>query len=92
MVDVARRLALAVNLLSLAIARSRDGSEVRVETSKVYRQQAAECLQFANEASDAYVKVALTELSIEFLRKAEAVEQPADKPTDENLAGSRGSV
>jgi hypothetical protein len=64
-----------------------DGSEVRVETSKVYRQQAAECLQFANEASDAYVKVALTELSIEFLRKAEAVEPPADKPTDENLAG-----
>jgi hypothetical protein len=61
-----------------------------VETSKVYRQQAAECLQFANEASDAYVKVALTELSIEFLRKAEAAEQPADKPdenlpTDENL-------
>jgi hypothetical protein len=84
---VARRLALAVNLPSLAIARNRDGSEVRVETSKVYRQQAAECLRFANEASDAYVKVALTELSIELLRKAEAVEPPADKPADENLAG-----
>jgi hypothetical protein len=62
-----------------------DGSEVRVETSKMYRQQAVDCLQFANEASDAYVKIALTELSIEFLRKAEAAEQAADKPTDENL-------
>jgi hypothetical protein len=30
-------------------------------------------------------KIALTELSIEFLRKAEAAEQAADKPTDENL-------
>jgi hypothetical protein len=48
---------------------------VLVGTSRLYRRQAAECLQLAYEASDAYVKVALTELSIEFLRKAEAVEQ-----------------
>jgi hypothetical protein len=46
-----------------------------MDASRLYRQQAADCLQFANQASDAYVKAALTELAIEFRRKAEAIEQ-----------------
>jgi hypothetical protein len=55
------------------------GNTIAMETSRQYRQQAADCLQLANEASDAYVKVSLTELATEFRHRAEAVEQLDDK-------------
>lgn len=50
-----------------------------METSRQYRQQAADCLQLASEASDAYVKISLMELATEFRHRAEAVEQLDDK-------------
>jgi hypothetical protein len=50
-----------------------------METSRQYRQHAADCLQLANEASDAYVKVSLTELATEFRHRAEVVEQLDDQ-------------
>jgi hypothetical protein len=55
-----------------------------MKTSRQYRQQAADCLQLANEASDAYVKVSLTELATEFRQRAEAVEQLDDKQDQPN--------
>jgi hypothetical protein len=48
------------------------GRETIAITSREYRQRAADCLQLANEASDVYVKVALTELAAEFRQMAES--------------------
>jgi hypothetical protein len=45
-----------------------------MDTAREYRQRAADCLQLANEASDAYVKVALTELASEFRGMADTAE------------------
>lgn len=45
-----------------------------MDTAMEYRQRAENCLQLANEASDAYVKVALTELASEFRGMADTAE------------------
>jgi hypothetical protein len=42
-----------------------------MNSEKEYRQRAKECLQLANEATDLYVKVALTELASEFRNMAD---------------------
>jgi hypothetical protein len=47
-----------------------------MDTSREYRQRAAICLQLANEASDVYVKAALTELAADFDQMAKAMEHP----------------
>jgi hypothetical protein len=46
-----------------------------MNSAKVYRQRADECAQLANEATEVYVKVALTELAAEFQKFADAMEQ-----------------
>jgi predicted AAA+ superfamily ATPase len=48
--------------------------EAGMDTIGEYRQRAATCLRLANESRDAYVRVALTELAIEFSSMADAVE------------------
>jgi hypothetical protein len=45
-----------------------------MDTAGEYRQRAAACLRLASESSDAYVKVALTELATEFSGMADTVE------------------
>ncbi len=44
-----------------------------MDTAGEYRQRAIACLRLASEASEAYVKVALTELAIEFSSQADSV-------------------
>ncbi len=46
-----------------------------MKTPKEYRQQAADCLKLADEASDAYAKAALMELAAEFRKAADAAER-----------------
>jgi dsDNA-specific endonuclease/ATPase MutS2 len=41
---------------------------------KEYQQRAEECLVLANEATEVYVKVALSELATEFQKIADGVE------------------
>jgi hypothetical protein len=44
-------------------------------SAKVYRQRAQECAQLANEATEVYVKAALSELATEFQKLADATER-----------------
>jgi hypothetical protein len=44
-----------------------------------YQQRAEECLQLANEATEVYVKVALSELATEFQKIADGVEPEPDR-------------
>jgi hypothetical protein len=46
---------------------------------KEYQQRAEECLQLANEATEVYVKVALSELATEFQKIADGVEPEPDR-------------
>jgi hypothetical protein len=64
---------------------------IAMETSRQYRQHAADCLQLASEASDAYVKVSLTELATEFRHRAEAVEELDHKVGQPGSGRSGGS-
>jgi hypothetical protein len=45
-----------------------------MDTAREYRQRAVTCLRLANESSDAYVRVALTELASDFISMADSVE------------------
>jgi hypothetical protein len=45
-----------------------------MDTAREYRQRAVTCLRLANESSDAYVRVALTELASELSSMADSVE------------------
>jgi hypothetical protein len=40
-----------------------------------FRQRAIDCLRLANEATDAYVRVALTDLATELRRRAEGCDR-----------------
>jgi hypothetical protein len=44
-------------------------------TPKEYRQQACECLELSDEASQWYLKTALLELAVEFLKRAKQLER-----------------
>jgi hypothetical protein len=44
-------------------------------SAKVYRQRAQECAQLANEATEVYVKAALSELATEFQKLADAMQR-----------------
>ena len=44
-------------------------------TTMEFRQRAIDCLRLAEEATDAYAKVALTDLATEFRQRAEASER-----------------
>ena len=46
---------------------------------KEYQQRAEECLVLANEATEVYVKVALSELATEFQKIADGVEPEPDR-------------
>jgi hypothetical protein len=61
-----------------------------MNSAKVYRQRADECAQLANEATEVYVKVALTELAAEFQKFADAMEREG-RPHGERAADKRGS-
>ncbi len=43
-------------------------------TPKLYRRQAEDCVELANEATELYVKTALLELATEFRESAERLE------------------
>jgi hypothetical protein len=45
-----------------------------MDTAAEYRQRATACLRLASEASEPYVKAALTELAVEFSSLADSVE------------------
>jgi len=53
-----------------------------------FRQRAIDCLRLANEATDAYVKVALTDLAVELRQKAEAFDR-CDRQSKERLQAVR---
>ena len=55
---------------------------------KEYQQRAEECRQLANEATEVYVKVALTELATEFQKMADDLELD-DLELDHDQAGAR---
>jgi hypothetical protein len=44
-------------------------------TPKEHRQQACECLELSDEVSQGYLKTALLELAVEFLKKAKQLER-----------------
>jgi hypothetical protein len=44
-------------------------------TPKEYRQQAYECLELSDETSQWYVKAALLQLAVEFLKRAKGLER-----------------
>jgi len=46
-----------------------------MDASKQYRLQEAFCLRLASEASEAYVKTALTELAADYHQRAEDAER-----------------
>jgi hypothetical protein len=46
---------------------------------KEYQQRAEECLVLANEATEVYVKVALSELATDFQKIADGVEPEPDR-------------
>jgi hypothetical protein len=46
-----------------------------MDASREYRQQEAFCLRLASEASEDYVKTALTELAADYHQKAEQAER-----------------
>ena len=56
--------------IKLAVSRKRAG----MDSSGEYRHRAIACLRLASEAREPYVKVALTELAIEFSSMADSVE------------------
>jgi hypothetical protein len=49
-------------------------------TPKEYRQQACECLELSDEASQWYLKTALLELAAEFLKRAKQLERAQTSP------------
>ena len=62
-----------------------------MSSPKEYRQRAEECLQLANEATDIYVRVALSELATEFQTTADAMERERDRAgTHKQATGGRG--
>jgi len=61
---------VAGRLIALAEASGR-GEGTSMDASRQYRQQEVVCLRLASEASENYVKVALTELAADFHQKAE---------------------
>jgi hypothetical protein len=44
-------------------------------TPKEYRQQACECLELSDETNQWYVKTALLQLAVEFLKRAARLER-----------------
>jgi len=46
-------------------------------TPKLYRRQAEDCVELANEATELYAKTALLELAAEFRESAERLEHHA---------------
>jgi hypothetical protein len=44
-------------------------------TPKEYRQQACECLELSDETNQWYVKTALLQLAVEFLKRAKQLER-----------------
>jgi hypothetical protein len=57
-----------------------------MDTVGEYRQRAATCWQLANESRDAYVRVALTELAIEFSSLADSVETDGSDKRRPNIS------
>jgi hypothetical protein len=60
-----------------------------MSSPKVYRQRADECAQLANEATEVYVRVALTELAAEFQNLADAMEQESEARSVSKLSGEK---
>jgi hypothetical protein len=54
-----------------------------------FRQRAIDCLRLANEATDAYVKVALTDLAAELRHKAESFDRRDRQSQERHQAGRR---
>jgi hypothetical protein len=48
-------------------------------TPKLYRRQAEDCVELANEATELYVKTALLELATEFRESAERLEHRTEE-------------
>jgi hypothetical protein len=63
---------LGFGVAAMRLAVSRKGADM--DTAREYRQRAVTCLRLANESSDAYVRVALTELASELSSMADSVE------------------
>jgi hypothetical protein len=53
-----------------------------MNSAKVYRQRAEECAQLATEATEVYVKVALSELAAEFHKLADVMERESRSHTE----------
>ena len=49
-------------------------------TPKLYRRQAEDCVELANEATELYAKTALLELAAEFRELAERLEHRMQEP------------
>jgi hypothetical protein len=49
-------------------------------TPKLYRRQAEDCVELANEATELYAKTALLELAAEFRESAERLEHRMQEP------------
>jgi hypothetical protein len=49
--------------------------EITMPTPKEYRQQACECLELSDETNQWYVKTALLQLAVEFLKRAARLER-----------------
>jgi hypothetical protein len=47
-----------------------------MDMTRIYRQQADDCLALANESDDVFVKLALADLAAEFERMADEARPP----------------
>jgi hypothetical protein len=54
--------------------------EITMPTPKEYRQQACECLELSDETNQWYVKTALLQLALEFLKRAATLERSLTSP------------
>jgi hypothetical protein len=55
--------------------RKQISGEITMPTPKEYRQQACECLELSDKASQWYLKTALLQLAVEFLKRAKQLER-----------------
>jgi hypothetical protein len=55
--------------------RKQISGEITMPTPKEYRQQACECLELSDKAGQWYLKTALLQLAVEFLKRAKQLER-----------------
>ena len=65
------------------------GGKAAMAMARQYRQRADDCRRLANEASDAYVRVALAELAMEFRKMADDADDADDAERREELSADR---